>query len=117
MPTPDTKFIITGGTVIDGTGGEPIAAAVVVEDGRIREIGMIEAEDMPRLDASGMYVTPGFIDIHSHSDFTLLVAPRAVSHRSKAASHDGFLLNAPGPWLPFSKINNSAGTPLATNWR
>jgi len=86
MPAPDTKFIITGGTVIDGTGGEPVAADVVVEDGRIREIGMIEAEDMPRLDASGMYVTPGFIDIHSHSDFTLLVDPRAVSQISQGVT-------------------------------
>ena len=73
-------LIIRGGTVVDGTGKPGFAADVAVEDGRIREIGRFESSpDTPTLDATGCLVAPGFIDIHSHSDYTLLVDPRAVS--------------------------------------
>ena len=71
--------MVKGGTVLDGTGAEPFAADVGIENGRITEIGSIDAPDTPMLDASGLYVAPGFIDIHSHSDHTLLVDPRATS--------------------------------------
>ena len=78
MMLPD--LIIAGGQIADGSGDKPYAADLVVKDGRIQEIGTIEAgQDIPRIDASNLLVAPGFIDIHSHSDFTLLVDPRAVS--------------------------------------
>ena len=49
-------------------------------DGRIVDVGRFPLpEGVPCVDAAGCYVTPGFIDIHSHSDFTLVVDPRAVS--------------------------------------
>ncbi len=74
------EFIITGGTVVDGTGAPPVRAEVFVRDGRIVDVGPIPApEGVPALDARGLLVAPGFIDIHSHSDFTLVVDPRAVS--------------------------------------
>ena len=74
-------LLIRNGTVFDGTGsGSGRVADVAVKDGRIHAIGdayaMLARET---LDAAGLYVTPGFIDIHSHSDYTLLVDPRAVS--------------------------------------
>ena len=73
-------LFIRGGTVVDGSGKAGFAADVAVKDGRIAEIGRIDPPaDVPVLDAKGCLVTPGFIDIHSHSDFTLLVDPRAVS--------------------------------------
>jgi N-acyl-D-aspartate/D-glutamate deacylase len=76
----DIDLLITGGTVIDGTGGPPFAADVAIKDGRILDIGNVPApESVPRLDARGLYVTPGFVDVHSHSDFTLFIDPRAVS--------------------------------------
>jgi len=52
---------------------------VAVEDGRIAAVGAVPATECPEIDASGLYVAPGFIDIHSHSDYTLLVDPRAMS--------------------------------------
>ena len=71
---------IAGGTVIDGTGAEPLQADVIVENGRIVEVGRVgSAEGIQTLDVSGHYVSPGFIDVHGHSDFTLFVDPRAVS--------------------------------------
>ncbi|MFN8224624.1 MAG: amidohydrolase family protein [Gaiellales bacterium] len=72
-------FVVRNGTVVDGTGAPPVRADVVVANGRIDAIGAVDAVDVPVLDATGCLVTPGFIDIHSHSDFTLLLDPRAVS--------------------------------------
>lgn len=75
--------MIVGGEVVDGTGAPPRPADVVVRDGRVAEIlapGQLGAGGAgERLDARGLCVAPGFIDIHSHSDFTLLVDPRAAS--------------------------------------
>ena len=53
-------------------------ADVGVKDGRIAAIGSLDG-DGETIDAAGLAVTPGFIDIHSHSDYTLLMDPRAVS--------------------------------------
>src|SRR5438552_5287092 len=71
---------INGGTIVDGTGRSPYAADLVIENGRISDIDKSPGQaDQPVLNAHGLLVTPGFIDVHSHSDFTLLVDPRAVS--------------------------------------
>ena len=76
----NTDLIIIGGTIVDGTGGEPFRGDVTIRNGRITEIGTFpKREGVPTLDASGLVVAPGFIDIHSHSDFTLLMDPRAQS--------------------------------------
>jgi len=75
-------LLISGGSVVDGTGKPACVADVAVQDGRIAEIGTIAIEQpagIPVLDATGLIVAPGFIDIHSHSDFTLVVDPRAMS--------------------------------------
>ncbi|MCG8594936.1 MAG: amidohydrolase family protein [Kiloniellales bacterium] len=71
--------IITGGRVIDGSGGPAFEADVAVQDGRIVEIGRIEAEAEVELDATGLAVAPGFVDLHTHSDFTLAANGRAES--------------------------------------
>lgn len=69
---------IRNGLVVDGTGAEGRPADVGIRDGRIVTIGSVP-EAAQELDAAGKVVTPGFVDIHSHSDFTLLVDPRAAS--------------------------------------
>ena len=71
-------LVIRGGTILDGTGAAPRVADVAVKNGRIAAIGKLKANGA-QIDASGLAVAPGFIDIHSHSDYTLLVDPRAVS--------------------------------------
>ena len=70
--------VVRGGTVYDGTGAEGRLADVGVKDGRVAAIGPLEPSGRV-LDAAGLAVAPGFVDIHSHSDYTLLVDPRAVS--------------------------------------
>lgn len=85
----NADLVIVGGTVVDGTGGAPVCADVAIERGRIAHIGCIPvAEGTPRLDATGLLVAPGFVDIHSHSDFTLFVDPRAVSSISQGVTFE-----------------------------
>jgi len=62
-------LIISGGTVIDGSGSEGYKADVAVTDGRITRIGDLSADRAEeRIDASGKLVTPGFVDLHTHLD-------------------------------------------------
>src|ERR1043166_8608576 len=73
-------LLIAGGTIVDGKGGEPFVGDVLVHDGRIAEMGALQRPaDAEIVDANGLIVSPGFIDIHSHSDFTLFNDPRTVS--------------------------------------
>jgi len=72
--------IIRNGTVVDGTGAPTFSADIGIRDGKIVSIGELSAISAHRaLDASRLTVAPGFIDIHSHSDFTLVADPRAES--------------------------------------
>ena len=73
-------FVIRGGRVVDGTGSAAYRGDVGVNGDRITAISdLTGTEARTELDASGLVVAPGFIDIHSHSDFTLLIDPRAHS--------------------------------------
>lgn len=73
-------LVIEHGLVVDGTGAVPSPADVGVTGNRIAAIGDLKAAPaMRRLDASGCAVTPGFIDIHNHSDLVLLADGRAES--------------------------------------
>ena len=62
-------LIISGGTVIDGTGAEGKRADIAVSNGRIARIGDLSADSAAQtIDASGKVVTPGFVDLHTHLD-------------------------------------------------
>ena len=77
-------ILIKNGLVFDGTGSEPFDADIAISGDRIVFVGKKTAADRntgikPRriIDAEGMAVTPGFIDTHAHSEFTLLADSRA----------------------------------------
>ena len=77
---PAFDVVITGGSVIDGEGSPAVPADVGIRDGRIARIGDLKSADARRrIDATGLTVAPGFIDIHNHSDFTILRDPKAES--------------------------------------
>jgi N-acyl-D-aspartate/D-glutamate deacylase len=72
--------VIRGGRVVDGTGGPAFIADVAIRDGRVAAIGALgKVEASTQMDAAGLVVAPGFVDIHSHGDVTLVADPRARS--------------------------------------
>ncbi len=77
---PQYDLVIIGGHILDGTGGPWFEGSVAVKDGKIADIGRLGKVSARRvIDASGLVVAPGFIDLHSHSDYTLLVDGKAES--------------------------------------
>jgi len=60
--------VIRGGTVVDGTGAPPRVADVAITDGLITEVGSVDGSTRRELDADGLLVTPGIVDIHTHFD-------------------------------------------------
>ncbi|MDW3213557.1 MAG: D-aminoacylase [Ilumatobacteraceae bacterium] len=77
---PMFDVLITNGLVVDGTGQPAFAADVAINGERIVAVGdLAQAEAGRTIDATGMVVSPGFIDIHTHSDLTLLVEPFGMS--------------------------------------
>ena len=64
----DFDLIIRGGTVADGTGEGTREADIAVKDGRIAAVGTVPGKGAEEIDAKGLLVTPGFVDIHTHYD-------------------------------------------------
>jgi N-acyl-D-amino-acid deacylase len=76
----DVDLLITGGTLVDGTGAARSRADVAVADGRIAAVGELSGmAARERVDATGLVVAPGFVDLHAHSDLTLLSSGSARS--------------------------------------
>ena len=65
-------LILEHGTVLDGTGRDGFPASVAIADGRIAAVGVLDdASAARRLDCTGQVIAPGFIDMHSHSDWVI----------------------------------------------
>jgi N-acyl-D-aspartate/D-glutamate deacylase len=64
----DYDIVIRGGTVMDGEGGAPFVADVAIKDGVIAAVGIVAGSAAEEIDAAGLMVTPGFVDIHTHYD-------------------------------------------------
>lgn len=74
-------IIIKNGEIIDGSGSEAYVADIGIKDGKIIKIGEMNEEEALRIiDAKGKCVTPGFFDVHSHGDGTIMMFPGAESH-------------------------------------
>src|SRR2546426_12067295 len=73
-------LLIQGGSIVDGTGNPSFRGDIAIKGGKIAAMGKIRAAKAGRaIDASGLTVAPGFIDIHNHSDYTLLTDGNAES--------------------------------------
>ena len=62
------ELVIRGGTVVDGTGAAAVTADVAVDEGRITAMGKVDERGARELDADGLVVAPGWVDIHTHYD-------------------------------------------------
>ena len=78
----DVDLIIRNGRVIDGTGAAPYTADVAVSGGRIVEVGSVSTRGREEIDARGLIITPGFIDIHTHYDGQVTWAERLIPSSS-----------------------------------
>ena len=85
-------IILSGGELFDGSGAPPYTADIGIDGDRIACIGDLAAVPaIERVAVDGLAVSPGFIDLHTHSDFTLLVNGRAESQ-----VHQGVTTEATG---------------------
>ncbi|MDD9924216.1 MAG: amidohydrolase family protein, partial [Rhodospirillaceae bacterium] len=121
-------ILIKNGTVIDGTGAPERLADVAIREGRIAAVEENYSGSAERvIDAHGRIVAPGFIDIHTHSDFTLPLNPKAECKirqgvTTEVVGNCGFsvapalpdkvdmlrdYLSGSAPWLPFEETNFS----------
>ena len=72
-------LVIRGGLVVDGTGAAGRRADVAIADGRIRAVGEVRERGAREIDAGGLVVAPGFIDVHTHYDAQYTWDPYATS--------------------------------------
>ena len=100
------SLLIQNGLVIDGSGAPAVRADVAVEGGRVAAVDAGLRGSAPRtIDATGHYVTPGFIDIHSHSDLFYLACPAAESKVRQGCTTEvvGMCSFSPAPVHPARK--------------
>ena len=72
-------LVIRAGTVVDGTGAPPVAADVAIDGDRITVVGSVPETGRTEIDARGAFVTPGFVDVHTHLDAQIAWDPDATS--------------------------------------
>ena len=79
--SPSFDLVIKNGTILDGTGGAPFVADIGISGDEITAIttGISPDQSKAVIDAKGLHVCPGFIDIHSHSDGSILSYPNSES--------------------------------------
>ena len=62
-------LVVKNATIVDGTGGAPFVGDVAISDGVLVQVGgTVEGDAAETIDATGLVVTPGFVDVHSHYD-------------------------------------------------
>jgi N-acyl-D-aspartate/D-glutamate deacylase len=74
------SVVIKSGSIVDGAGNEPYVADIGITGDKIAFIGQIDEEATHCIDARGKYVTPGFIDTHSHADCSVFLYPDCESY-------------------------------------
>jgi len=91
-------IIIKGGTVYYGTGGAPVRADVGIKGDRIAAIGNLSRATAPNIvDAKGLAVAPGFINMLAHSESSLIVDPRSLSELKQGVTTQIFGELSMGP--------------------
>ena len=79
-PAQDFDLIIRNGRIVDGTGNPSFTGDIAIRQGRIAAMGGLSGKTAARtIDAAGLTVTPGFIDIHNHSDNSIVTDGNAQS--------------------------------------
>src|SRR5712691_11500573 len=75
-PAIEADIVLKGATLYDGTGAPGKVGDVAIKNDRIVAVGAFQTKGKPRvLDCSGLVISPGFIDLHTHSDYPLQKTP------------------------------------------
>lgn len=82
-------YLLRGGLVVDGSGAPAVPADVALSHGRVVPPGTVNPQDAAVLDVTGLVVSPGFIDVHTHSDATALDPHPAPPDLAWAAARQG----------------------------
>ncbi len=81
------NLVVRGATLVDGTGSPARRGDALVVDGRIAELGEVETTAGARvLDATGLVLAPGFIDLHAHSDLAVLTDPEHLAKTTQGVT-------------------------------
>lgn len=103
---PAYDLVIQGGRIVDGTGNPWFIADIGIREGRIVAIGQIRPEEAARvLDARGLIVAPGFIDVHTHIESGILRRPTAENFLRMGVT-TVVTGNCGGSWLPIGEALN-----------
>lgn len=93
------SFVVTNATIIDGSGRAAFVGDIRVKGDKIVKIGKLKAKkDEPAIDASGLVLAPGFIDIHNHSESGLLREGTAANQVSQGITTILVGPDGGGPW-------------------
>ena len=113
-PTPPFDIIVRHGTVVDGSGGPAYTADLAISGGSIARIGNLgDAKAVLEIDANGLYVSPGFINIHSHANPTGLA--RAANMLTQGVTTEILNGDGSGPVDIHAQLARLSSPGLAVN--
>ncbi len=114
---PLAGIILAGGTIVDGTGSDPFVADVVIRGEKIVFIGDVSREDPGvRIDCSGLLVTPGFINSHSHTYEVIFDHPGAGSALLQGITTEIGGVDGRSPWPLREHFQRVAALPPGVNY-
>lgn len=108
-----SSVLIKGATIVDGTGNPWYRGDILLDGGRIAAVGNVDTIRASRcVDASGLVASPGFIDVHTHSDGSLIIEGEGHSH-----IRQGVTTNVIGNCgMSFAPVNDQGAAYLQSSW-
>ncbi len=111
---PSFDVLITNARIVDGSGGAPRDGSIAIAAGKIAAVGDVSGTAARTIDANGRTVAPGFIDLHSHSDMTLITDGNGESKIRQGVTTE--VIGESGSVAPRQPEVDSGGSPRTQRW-